>query len=400
MADESGLIVGGQGTDDDRRVAAEALSGNFPGSKAWANSQTFYPNLPVNPAAWDAAVASWPESTNIEDRRNEPPASSGPRDFLSKFLPQTPAPPVGKFDYASGGLRGFLPQRFEPVEHNPFDPQLVPVEHNPFAAPVVTPVGLMRPTPNAPVMTPDERLRWNEQEMQRELRRPGKGEEELNKSIPPRPSDQWASTPGHFANVRYNNPGAMYPGAAARRFGSTGTGTIGGGHLIANFPTPVHGAAANMENVTAGGYVGMPLGSAIFKWSGGGRNAVPGYDPRQVITPQMARDPNFMIPFMKAVASGEAPGRYPMSDEQWRQAFDWYVAGGNAGEAAKPFDIASVGGRPRLIPVDHNPFAVSTPQPPTNTQGLATALFNRYAPQRAPSLAQYMPEGARQYYVE
>lgn len=142
-------------------------------------------------------------------------------------------------------------------------------------------------------------------------------------------------TPSHFANVRHNNPGAMYPGRAATMFGSTGTGIIGGGHKIATFPSPVHGAAANMQNLTSGGYIGMTIGGAISKWSGGGRGSVPGYNSSQIITPEMARDPDFMIPFMKAIAAGEAPGNYPMDDAQWQQAFRWYRNGGVPnGEAA------------------------------------------------------------------
>jgi hypothetical protein len=48
----------------------------------------------------------------------------------------------------------------------------------------------------------------------------------------------------------------------------------------------------------------------------------------------MTRDPNFMIPFMQAIASGEAPGRYPLSHAQWQQAFDWYSKGSPQGPAA------------------------------------------------------------------
>jgi hypothetical protein len=51
------------------------------------------------------------------------------------------------------------------------------------------------------------------------------------------------------------------------------------------------------------------------------------------ITSAMTRDPNFMIPFMQAIASGEAPGRYPLSQAQWEQAFDWYSKGSPQGPA-------------------------------------------------------------------
>jgi hypothetical protein len=145
------------------------------------------------------------------------------------------------------------------------------------------------------------------------------------------PYHQGASQPGEtagtFANVKYNNPGAMYPGAAANMFGTTGTAIIGGGHKIANFPSPVHGAAANMENLRCG-YVGMTIGAAMRKWSGGSRG-VPGpggknYDPNIVITKEMLNDPGFAVPFMKAIASGEAPGKYPMDEAQWQQAHRWF----------------------------------------------------------------------------
>jgi uncharacterized protein (TIGR02594 family) len=143
------------------------------------------------------------------------------------------------------------------------------------------------------------------------------------------------ATPTSFANVRYNNPGAQYPGASSAKFGSTGTGIIGGGHKIAQFPSAVHGAASNID-LLGTKYVGMKIGDALQKWSGSKRGAPPGYDPNQVITKEMVNDPNFAIPFMKAVAKGEAPGNYPMSERQWRQAHDWYRAGKPGGEAAKP----------------------------------------------------------------
>ena len=164
---------------------------------------------------------------------------------------------------------------------------------------------------------------------------------------PSGPQQPWGEQPtgSGYPNVRYNNPGAMYPGASAQKFGTTGTGVIGGGHLIANFPTPVHGAAANMDNLRSK-YVGMTIGGALQKWSGGGRGAPPGYDPNQVITPEMLNDPKFMIPFMKAITAGEAPGKYPMTDEQWKQAYEWYQAGKplDKGTPAAPGGTADKGG--------------------------------------------------------
>jgi uncharacterized protein (TIGR02594 family) len=154
--------------------------------------------------------------------------------------------------------------------------------------------------------------------------------------IAPSGVSQQGDTPASSANVRYNNPGAQYPSKAAEGFGQTGFGIIGGGHKIAQFPTPVHGAAANIDLLSRK-YTGMTIGDAMRKWSGGSR-AVPGplgnYDPKTVITPEMMQDPQFAIPFMKAVASGEARGRYPMSDAQWEQAHRWVMQGGPKGEQA------------------------------------------------------------------
>jgi uncharacterized protein (TIGR02594 family) len=139
------------------------------------------------------------------------------------------------------------------------------------------------------------------------------------------------------AAVRFYNPGAQAFGIGSREFGGTPART-GTGHSIANYPTPVHGAASNMF-LLAQKYTGMTVGAAMRMWSGGAR-AVPGpggrYDPNMVITPQLARDPNFVIPFMQAVASGESTGRYPLSPAQWQQAFQWAQAGRPLGGGAAP----------------------------------------------------------------
>jgi hypothetical protein len=76
------------------------------------------------------------------------------------------------------------------------------------------------------------------------------------------------------------------------------------------------------------GYEGMTIGEAVGRWSGGGRYGVPGFPSGMRISREMLQDRRFMVPFMKAIASGEAPGNYPMDDGQWQQAFDWYMAGG------------------------------------------------------------------------
>ena len=155
------------------------------------------------------------------------------------------------------------------------------------------------------------------------------------------PGVDYTQSANQQATYRFNNPGGMYPGRAAQMFGTTGTGVIGGGHKIAGFPTPIHGAAANMQNL-AMGYVGMTVGGAMRKWSGGSR-AVTGpsgnvFNQNQVITREMTQDPGFMIPFMQSLASGEAQGKYPITQQGWQKAFQWYQQGrpGSGAGAAMP----------------------------------------------------------------
>jgi hypothetical protein len=80
-------------------------------------------------------------------------------------------------------------------------------------------------------------------------------------------------------NVRYNNPGAMFPSRDAsygsRKFGSSGYGIIGGGKQIAYFDNPIHGAAGNFDLLANGTdykgnliYRGSTVLDAIKRWSG------------------------------------------------------------------------------------------------------------------------------------
>lgn len=129
------------------------------------------------------------------------------------------------------------------------------------------------------------------------------------------------------ASVRYNNPGAMYPGPVADRFGSTGTEIIGGGHKIAVFPDPVSGAAAQFALLDRG-YAGMTIADAIKKWSGGNHSDAyarrvaeqTGIDPGTRLTPEMLRDPNFAVPLARTMAGWEAGNSSPLSDDDWRAA--------------------------------------------------------------------------------
>jgi hypothetical protein len=133
----------------------------------------------------------------------------------------------------------------------------------------------------------------------------------------------------------------MYPGPSARKFGSIGTETIGGGHKIAVFDDPVKGAAAQFDLLLRA-YAGMPLGQAIAKWSGGNSSSAyasqiarqAGLSPDAVLTPEMLKDPALAVPLARGMAGWEAGKQSPLSDEQWRQAHS--LATGGATPASSP----------------------------------------------------------------
>jgi hypothetical protein len=128
------------------------------------------------------------------------------------------------------------------------------------------------------------------------------------------------------ASIRYNNPGAQYPGPSARTYGSTGTEIIGGGHQIAVFPDPVSGAAAQFDLLQRG-YSNKSLRDALHKWSGG-NNAdsylahivrKTGLPAETVISPEFLRSPQG-VALVRSMAEHEAGQPYPMTDQQWAEA--------------------------------------------------------------------------------
>lgn len=129
------------------------------------------------------------------------------------------------------------------------------------------------------------------------------------------------------ASIRYNNPGAQYPGPSSRKFGSTHTEIIGGGHKIAVFPTAVHGAAAQFDLLHRR-YTNMSLQKAIARWSGGNYVTTylrvikkdTGLKPTDVLTKQMVETPEIAIPIARAMSRQEAGKAYPISGEHWQAA--------------------------------------------------------------------------------
>jgi uncharacterized protein (TIGR02594 family) len=130
------------------------------------------------------------------------------------------------------------------------------------------------------------------------------------------------------ASIRNNNPGAQYPGPSSRKFGAIKTNTIGGGHLIAQFPDKVSGAAA-LFDLLIRLYVGLSLKDAITKWSGGSSapeyvaaiSKATGLKSTDKLSRAVLADQQKMIAFGKAMAKHEAGQEYPMTDAEWFEAY-------------------------------------------------------------------------------
>lgn len=133
------------------------------------------------------------------------------------------------------------------------------------------------------------------------------------------------------ASIRTNNPGAMYPGPAATKFGSTQYQTLrskDGEHRIAMFDDPVRGGAAMFYLLGSKSYTGRTIEQAIAKWCGGFYVSTyirvleqqGGVSRKDVLTRDLVLDPEVAIPLAKAMAWQEAGREYPMTDAQWRQA--------------------------------------------------------------------------------
>jgi hypothetical protein len=140
------------------------------------------------------------------------------------------------------------------------------------------------------------------------------------------------------AAIQFKNPGAMWPGATATKWGSTkwqyladGTGQGGGGkgNKIAIFDNWVDGICAQMDLWrTSKNYKNKRLKDAITIWSGG--NNVPSYltylKARVTgLTNDTIMDDTFWrgpmaIPFLKAQAQHEAGKAIPASQEDYIEA--------------------------------------------------------------------------------
>jgi hypothetical protein len=165
---------------------------------------------------------------------------------------------------------------------------------------------------------------------------------------------QYVSDP---ASIRTNNPGAQWMGPTARQFGASTSEGLSGGNNAAVFPNPQAGAAAQFA-LWRGNYTGMPLSSAINKWSGG--NSPQGYtdfvarqsglSPNTVLTPEVLASPQG-VALMKAQAQWEAGRPYPMTDDQWSQAQAMGLSGAHPTQASYRNNGVAGGGYGDLVPL-------------------------------------------------
>lgn len=149
------------------------------------------------------------------------------------------------------------------------------------------------------------------------------------------------------ASIRNNNPGAIEPGYASKKFGATrhevlrwkGPDGNPRENRIATFPTPQHGAAAQMHLLATGRhYRNKPIRQAVQTWCGGYWSdsyervikAKAGISPETCVTVELLSDVEFAIGLCKAMAWQEAGRAFPMDDAGWRTAHQMAFGSGYA----------------------------------------------------------------------
>lgn len=155
------------------------------------------------------------------------------------------------------------------------------------------------------------------------------------------------------ATIRNHNPGAIYPGPSARKFGGSSRAnaevlkSADGKHPISAFPTDIHGAAALFDNLMhAGGvrhyyYRGQTLAKAIDTWCGSIRTASylalikqqTGLEPTEILTEEFLRDHDRAIPLAKAIARHETGKDFPLDQMAWLEAHAMAFSGGHIAPA-------------------------------------------------------------------
>lgn len=186
------------------------------------------------------------------------------------------------------------------------------------------------------------------------------------------------------ASIRNRNPGAMYPGAASKKFGSTSHQVLkskDGTHLIATFPSHVQGAAAQIWLLASPSYANgqRTVRDVITKWCGGFYVSTylqvletqAGVRRDAVLTRGMVCNPEIAIPLARAMAWQEAGQEYPLDDTGWREAHA--LALPEALAEAVPTPATATGQPTETAPIGPTPAdqaeAATTPIPTTDAGG-------------------------------
>jgi hypothetical protein len=162
------------------------------------------------------------------------------------------------------------------------------------------------------------------------------------------------------ATIRNNNPGAIFPGPSAKRFGGAKEPEIlkvgAKTYPIVRFPTAIHGAAAMFHNLYNARdkrgyyYRGQNLGKAIETWCGKLEaqsylsliKSQTGMVAGHTLSEEFLRDPERIIPLAKAMAWHEAGMRFPLDDMQWLEAHVMAFGNGVAPEPTPTNDVPTM----------------------------------------------------------
>jgi hypothetical protein len=159
------------------------------------------------------------------------------------------------------------------------------------------------------------------------------------------------------AAVRNKNPGAMEPGFASKRMGSTSfeklrwTDAKGKTRTnkCATFPTHQHGAAAMFILLSEGKYYrGKPIEDAIRTWCGGYWASdyidhmcqATGLKPTSLLTAERVQDPDIAVPIARAIARWER-GSYAeqLTEDEWIKSHGMAFGGAVAPEPTPDNDV-------------------------------------------------------------
>lgn len=180
------------------------------------------------------------------------------------------------------------------------------------------------------------------------------------------------------ASVRTNNPGAMYPGPSAKKFGGATFEVLkskDGTHKIAKFPSPIHGAAAQFDLLMHGRdplgryrYRGKTVRAAIEVWCGGFYSSTylkvleekGGIKTSDVLTEQLILNPDVAIPLCKAMAWQEAGKDFPLDDAGWSQAHAMAFSDGKAPPFSPDNDVPSPKPETRIAAIVNKAKVVAT----------------------------------------